>query len=124
MKRVNQINLLKRLWVLLPLMILAGCGSKNSTEMSSPSPDGKVTIFVNGTKPSFGDPWQAKIKIKTPSNEKEVVTEIFAGELNKETVKFTWEDTDRCTIVFFQQDNTERKMVVQADSTQINLHEE
>jgi ABC-type oligopeptide transport system substrate-binding subunit len=124
MKRVNKFIPLKSLWLLLPIMILASCGSKTSTEMSSSSPDGKVTIFVNGTKPSFGDPWQAKIKIKTSTDEKEVITEIFAGELNNENVKFSWETNDRCRIVFSQQDDTERKMVIQADSTQINLHEE
>jgi hypothetical protein len=124
MKRVNKMIYLKWLSGLLPIMILISCGSKTSSEMKSTSPDGKTTISVNGDKPSFGDPWQAKIKIKTSKDEKEVTTEIFAGELNNDNVKFIWQTNDQCRIVFSQQDDTQRNLLVKADSTQINLREE
>lgn len=124
MKRMNKISYLKNLWILLPLIVLSACGSKTSQELSSKSPDGQTTIFVNGNKPSFGDPWHATIKIKTSTNEKEIVTEIFASELNNENVKFTWEANDKCRLVFSQQDDTQRSMFIEADAEKINLREE
>jgi hypothetical protein len=124
MKIINKISFLKHLWVLLPFIALIGCGSKTSKELISKSPDGQTSIFVNGDKPSFGDPWQTKIKIKTSTDEKEVVTEIFASELDGESVQFTWEANDKCRIIFSQQDETQRNMFIEANAEKITLREE
>jgi hypothetical protein len=124
MKPENIISYLRNLWVLLPLLVLPSCESKTSQEIISRSPDGLTTIFINGSKPSFGDPWQAKIKIKTSADEKEMITEIYASELNNETVNLKWEANDKCRIVFSQQDDTKRNLMIEADSAKINLQEE
>jgi hypothetical protein len=119
MNRLNKISFAKTIFILFLIMTFAACGSKTSTEMSSKSPEGQTIISINGNKPSFGDPWNAVIKIKTSSDQKELVTEIFASELNSENVKFIWEANDRCRVTFIQQDDTKKNLLVEADSSHI-----
>jgi hypothetical protein len=124
MKHLNKISYFKNLGIILSFLILAACGSKDAKEISFKSADGKTTIFINGKKPSFGDPWQTQIKIKTLNDEQELVTEIFASELNEENVKLNWESNEKCKLVFSQQDDTQRNFLIEADTTHIRLVEE
>ncbi len=105
-------------------VLLFACSAKKSEELSSKSPDGKAEVKISGTKNSFADPWQTTIKISGYGNNNEVQTEIFAGNLDKETVSFNWESNNACKVVVKQQDNTVRTFVTDIQPDKLELHEE
>jgi hypothetical protein len=108
---------------ILFLSLLLSCESKNTASVNSQSQDGNSKISVSGTK-NFGDPWQTTIKIKAYNQEQQVVTEIYASDLNDKNVLFNWTDNNHCSITINQQDDTHRTFVVQTSEDKISLREE
>lgn len=98
-----------------------GCG-KTYSKIEHTSPNGKVKITVAGNRSTSLDSWQVELKVKAYSfNEDELTFEIYASDLNTETVKFNWIDEQHCTIVFKQTDNTERKFSLTASTEEFEL---
>lgn len=122
MKKLSGILIINVLLILINSFI-SGCDSKNTAAVTSQSPDGNSKIFVNGTK-SFGDPWQTTIKISAFKQEQQVVTEIYATDLNDSIVTFNWTDNTHCSIRIQQQDDTHRMFLVEATEEKILLREE
>ncbi len=64
------------------------------------------------------------MKVKAYSfKEGKLAFEIYAKDLTDENVSFDWKDDTHCTIIFKQQDNTERKFELIASSEQLQLAE-
>jgi hypothetical protein len=109
--------------ILLLMSALLSCDSKNTAVVNSQSPDANSKIMVSGTK-NFGDPWQTTIKISGYKQEHQVVTEIYASDLNDKNVLFNWSDNNHCRITFQQQDDTKRIFAVEVTEEKISLKEE
>jgi hypothetical protein len=107
---------------ILIISIFFSCESKNKATVNSQSADGNSKISVSGTK-SFGDPWQTTIKINAYSQEQQVVTEIYAADMNDKNVLFNWLDNNHCNITIEQQDDTKRIFAVEIAEDRISLVE-
>jgi hypothetical protein len=121
-------NKLRTMYKILPGILvlmssLLSCNSKNTAMVSSQSPDANAKIVVSGTK-NFGDPWQTTIKINGYKQEHQVVTEIYATDLNDKNVLFNWSDNNHCSITIQQQDDTQRRFAVEVTEEKISLKEE
>jgi len=100
-----------------------GCG-KTSSKVEHTSPNGKVKLTVEGTRSSSMDPWQVALKVKAYEfKEDQLSFEIYASDLNAETVLFNWNDEQHCTIGFKQTDNTERKFSLTVSQEHLELKE-
>lgn len=96
---------MKKILAFASLLFMLGCSPTTSPELTSVSSDGKNLVKIYGTKASSLDPFQTRIILSGNNLTDTLVTEIFTGDLNAETVKFTWSDNENCTIEFSQTDN-------------------
>ncbi len=101
-------NITSCLLFALCAILMASCGSTKTQELASESSDKLCTVKISGTRATSLDPYQATIKIIGYEQSDSLVTEIFAKDLNKENVLFTWADNTNCLVTFIQQDDTKR----------------
>jgi hypothetical protein len=92
--------------------IMLSCGSKKTEEVTSESSDKQNKIKIWGNRGTSFDPFQASIVVNGYSQSDTLMTEIYAKELNNETISFSWADNNSCTITFTQQDDSKRNMNV------------
>ena len=106
------------------LLILVSCGGKTETSLKKVSPNGKVNITVEAKRATAIESWKVDLKVKAYSfREGKLAFEIYAKDLTDENVSFDWKDDTHCTIIFKQQDNTERKFELIASAEQLQLAE-
>jgi hypothetical protein len=100
-----------------------GCGKTAATAQHT-SPNGKVKLMAVGNRSTSLDSWKVELKVNAYSfKEDELSFEIYASDLNAETVLFNWSDEQHCTIVFKQTDNTERKFSLSVSPEHLELKE-
>lgn len=92
--------------------ILFSCGSTKTQELVSESADKSSQIKISGNRGTSFDPFQASIIINGFGQSDTLMTEIYATDLNNETVKFDWKDNTTCLLTFIQQDDSKRSMTV------------
>lgn len=110
--------------LLICLLLLTSCGGKTVTAIEKTSPNGKVKIKIEAKRATSIESWKVDLKVKAYDfKEGKLSFEIYAKDLTDETVSFDWKDETHCTIVFKQQDNTERKFQLIASSEQLQLAE-
>jgi archaellum component FlaG (FlaF/FlaG flagellin family) len=102
---------MKKILLSLPLIFAIACDSVKSKELITSSADSSYQIKVSGIKPIALDPFTAEIIINGNNRSDTLMTQIYASELNEETVRFTWSDSTNCLITFKQTDG-EKKMEV------------
>jgi hypothetical protein len=108
----------------LILTLLAGCNGKTSALLESTSANGKAKLTVTGTRTTTVESWKVVMKVKAYNfKEGELKFEIYASDLNNETVLFNWTDENNCDITFKQKDNTERKFHLIASPNQLQMAE-
>ena len=91
---------------------MLSCGVTETKELISESSDKLNQIKISGKRATSFDPFQANITINGFGQSDTLITEIFAKDLNKETVSFTWADNNTCSVVFTQQDDSKRTMYI------------
>jgi hypothetical protein len=97
---------------LLSAGLLFSCGSTKTQELVSESSDKSSQIKISGNRGTSFDPFQTSIIINGFGKSDTLITEIYATDLTKETVKFDWKDNTTCTLTFIQQDDSKRSMSV------------
>ena len=103
---------------------ISSCGSKTSATIESTSANGKVKVTVEGTRSISFDPFKTKITVKAYEfKEGKLMFEIMAGDLNKQNVKFNWQDDNNCTITIEESDKNVRSFQLMADENQVQLAE-
>ncbi|MFN8298818.1 MAG: hypothetical protein U0T75_06915 [Chitinophagales bacterium] len=92
------------------VLFLAACNSKTDATLQSKSSDGKTVVDITAHRTTAADAWTADIVVKSYNWKPGTlhVTEIYADDLNSETVKFDWQDEHHCLITFKLRDNTAR----------------
>ena len=118
-----KIQLLKLLLFTALPYILFSC-KKESIHLEDVSPDRKITITVEGEKPSSMDPYMVNISTKGYGFNETISTEIYSGTIDSNNLKFNWVSNKECYFVFLQQDNTTRRMHLKVDDDRILLSEE
>ena len=68
------------------------------------------------------DPFMTNIVVTGNDMSDTLITEIFASDLNEETVKFAWSDNENCIITFKQSDG-DRSMSVSFANDKNTLYE-
>ncbi len=112
-------------FIILAIFGLNACQEKSSKEIVFTSADELIKITVNGKKPTQLDPWTVELAIQYKDRKKEpLMLEIFAENLNQETVKLDWQDNKNGKITFYQQDGTTRKLNVFASEEGVAMREE
>ncbi|MFM9943926.1 MAG: hypothetical protein ACKVQB_01705 [Bacteroidia bacterium] len=103
---------------------LVSCGGKTVALIKKESPNGKVKITIEAKRVSSIESWKVDLKVKAFNfKEGKLEFEIYAEDLNDDSVTFDWKDEGHCIIIFKQQDNTERKFELLASSEQLQLAE-
>jgi hypothetical protein len=108
---------MKKISVYLLCLVSAGlllaCGGVNKTkEVISESSDKANQIKISGSRGTSLDPFQTSIIINGYDQSDTLMTEIYARDLTKENVLFTWSDNSKCRLTFVQQDDSKRVMDV------------
>ncbi len=92
--------------------ILFSCGNTKTKEITSESADKQNKIKIWGNRGTSLDPFQTSIVVNGYGQSDTLMTEIYAQDLNKESVAFSWTDNNSCTVTFIQQDDSKRNMNV------------
>jgi hypothetical protein len=103
--------------------IILSCGSNKTQEITSESSDKQNKIKIWGNRGTSFDPFQASIVVNGYNQSDTLMTEIYAKELNNETINFSWTDNNNCTITFIQQDDSKRIMNVTFSQDDNSLRE-
>ncbi|MFI5220940.1 MAG: hypothetical protein ACHQK8_01345 [Bacteroidia bacterium] len=112
---------MKKLFVIGFVLILSSCG-KTSATLEHVSSNGKVKINITGSRPMATEAWQVVMKVKSYNfKEQELVFEVNASDINKETVSFKWENENNCLIIFKQSDNSSRIFSLLASPSEFEL---
>jgi hypothetical protein len=98
-------------------IFMISCGANKTQELISESSDKSNNIKISGSRQTSMDPFQTSITYTGYGQTKTVVTEVFAGDLTKENVLFSWSDNNNCSLTFIQQDDTKRTMNINFDSS-------
>lgn len=89
--------------IILSLVFLSSCSGKLDTDvLESTSEDGKMTVSVKGSRKTSVDPFL--VTISATGFKKSATTQIHAGDLTAENVKFDWKNNQTCVITFTQRD--------------------
>ena len=99
----------------------SGCG-KTSAKFEHTSPNGKVKITITGNRTTSLEAWQVEMKVKAYNfKEDQLAFEVYANDLNNETISFNWVDGEHCSIIFKQRDDTEKKFSLTASPQQLEV---
>ncbi len=108
--------------LILPLLFIFSCDGNQKAVVENRSSDGKVLITVTGTKSIRFDPWKVELKVKAYSfKEDRLNFEVYARDLDSNSVHFLWQNNNSCDIVFQQSDQTEKKFHLTASPNQLKL---
>lgn len=107
--------------LLLPLLLVA-CSGKQQ-EMSFTSEDQSVSITISGNKTSALAPFKTNINLKGYGHNEDLGLEIYASNLNEESVQINWKSNTQGAIIFTQQDNTSRILVFDISEERIQMKE-
>src|ERR1700743_1158943 len=97
---------------ILAASVLLSCGVTKTQELVTESSDKSNQVKLSGKRETSFDPFQTTVIINGFGQTDTLVTEIFAKDLNKETVSFVWADNNKCNITFTQQDDSKRVMEI------------
>lgn len=110
--------------VILLLLVLAACNGKTDALLEHTHADGKVKVTVKGERLTSVEPWKVNLTVKAYNfKEGSLIFEIYADDLNNETVSFTWADDTHCDIVFTQRDGVKRTFRLIASPEQMQMAE-
>lgn len=105
-------------------VLLFSCGNKRFASVESSSPNGKVTVIVEGRRSIPFDPFKTEIRVKEGgSKEGKLVFEVMANDLNGENVKFNWQGDTACTITIEESDKHARSFRLTANENEVQLEE-
>ncbi len=95
---------------LILVLFLAACNGKTDASLESKSSDGQTQITITAKRATAADAWTADILVKSYNWKPGTlhVTEVYADDLNSQTVTFEWADANHCLITFKLRDNTAR----------------
>ncbi len=109
---------------ILLFLVLAACNGKTDALLEHTHADGKVKVAVKGERLTSVEPWKVNLSVKAYNfKEGSLIFEIYADDLNNETVAFTWADDTHCDIIFTQQDGVERTFRLIASPEQMQIAE-
>jgi hypothetical protein len=113
-----------RYFSILFLLFLAACNGKTSALLEETHDNGKVKITVKGERLTSVEPWKVNLTVKAYNfKEGSLIFEIYAEDLNAETVSFNWLDETNCQIIFTQQDGVKRTFHLIASPNQMQMAE-
>ncbi|MCW5908338.1 MAG: hypothetical protein KIS94_10785 [Chitinophagales bacterium] len=113
-----------QLILLLFISALTGCGGKTSALLEKEFKEGKVKLTVSGNRSTSVEAWRVDLSVKAYNfKEGKLSFEIYAADLNDETVSFLWEDDNNCKITFIQRDGVKRTFHLIASPEQLQLAE-
>ena len=101
----------KHLALLIVIFALAACEPQTETVTYS-SPNEKVTLTFSATRTNSLDPWTVNITVKGFNYDETVMTELYANEINKETIVVNWQDDNNAIIVLKQRDGDSKVMTL------------
>jgi hypothetical protein len=114
----------KSIPVLLLMLVLAACNGKTEAKLEDIRANGKVKVTVTGSRPTSIEAWKVDLSVKAYNfKEGKLTFEIYADDLNSESVNFKWLDETNCHIIFTQRDNTVRTFQLVASPDQLQLAE-
>lgn len=96
-------------------LVLSSCSERKSQQISFFSVTNEIKLHIRGEKPNSLDPWKVNISIDCFGKKDSLGLEIFASDLNKNTVHCTWTGKDECLLKFDQQDNTSRSFMIKSN---------
>ena len=106
------------------LLALGSCGGKTKASLVKVSTNGQVSITIEGKRAASIESWKVDLKVKAYNfKEGKLAFEIYAADLNDETITISWKDEHHAEIYFKQQDNTSRKFELIASPEQLQLAE-
>lgn len=109
-------------YVFLLAVLISACG-KTKASLENISPDGNVKINISGERFSSLESWKVTMKVKAGKlKEDQLAFEIYASDINNETVIIKWSDNSHCTIIFKQSDDSERNFSIQVTAEQLYLN--
>lgn len=110
---------------LLLLLLLSACTETITEPVSTQSEDGAITLVTTGSRSSSLDPFQVTIHATWPEKDydNEIKMEIYASELNEQTVIYDWITDRMVRIIFKLQDGTNRQFVFKASDSGVSLQE-
>jgi hypothetical protein len=116
---------MKPLFVLFLIAVsISSCNDKTSATVESTSSNGKVKVKVEGKRSNVFDAFKTEITVSAYNFKNgKLIFEIMAGDLNKENVKFNWQDDNNCLITIEERDKHVRSFQLIANETQIQLAE-
>ena len=113
---------MKAIYAVFLLVFLASCEQKKAV-LENESPNKQVKVVLNADKSGIS-PWQCELKVKAYSfKEGALKFEIYAKELNDQTVRFDWQDDANCLISFTESDSKIRTFQLIATASQVQMGE-
>ncbi len=112
------------IFLVIGLLALGSCGGKTNALYSNVYSKGKVKITITGKRATSIEAWKVEMKVKAYDfKEGKLAFEIYADDLNAETVSITWKDKHHAEIQFKLQDHTTRKFELIASPEQLQMGE-
>lgn len=110
--------------VLVTTFLLAACSGKTKTSLKHLSPNGKVSINIEGHRAASIESWKVDMKVKAYDfKEGKLTFEIYAEDLTDKNVSFDWKDDKNCIISLKEQDGKDRKFQLIASPEQLQMGE-
>jgi len=110
--------------ILFSSLLMVSCSGETSAYYQHVSPNGKVKVNVEGHRATAIESWKVDMKVNAYDfKEGKLSFEIYAKNLNKDNITFTWSDERNCIITIKQQDNSDRKFQLIASAEQLQLGE-
>lgn len=97
-------TIFRALFILMVPAMIVGCNPGPIESLTFTSPEGDRTIKVTGTRSTDLAPIMAQVTLIVPKGEKSFSFEHQAGSLTKDNVTATWENNNRCQLVFMLDD--------------------
>jgi hypothetical protein len=92
--------------ILWAAIACTSCNRRTSARLENTSPNQKVHTVITATRASAVDPWIVVLNVKAYDFQKgDLKFEIYADELNDQSVKFNWKDDQTCLITFTERDD-------------------
>ena len=109
------------LLMIVLIVSFSGCG-KTAAKMEHTSPNGKVKLTLTGNRMTGLEAWQVEMKVKAYNfKEDQLAFEVYADDLNDQTVLFNWTDEEHCSITFKQRDGADKKFSLTASPQQLEV---
>jgi len=104
------------------ITIFVSCNGKTNASLQHTSPNAKVKINIIASRATSIESWKVEMKVKAYNfKEEQLAFEIYADDLNTETVSFNWTDEHHCSIIFKQSDGAEKKFSLTASAEELEM---